>query len=147
LSASIANGINLTADPRALAVPRVLTPPISLVRSPRIEGVDAFADQVLASTTPTVSWTAPSIGRPTQYSIRVYEVFAVPALARTQTRRVATVYTPNTSFQLPPGILESGRHYAVSVDAINAPTGSNAPFRSVLDFARSYTTTGLLTVP
>jgi hypothetical protein len=55
LPASIASGIEWTADARAFALPRVVTPPISFVRNPRIDGVDAFADQTLASTTPTVS--------------------------------------------------------------------------------------------
>src|SRR5205814_5666177 len=68
------SGISWTADARDLAAPRVLTPPISFVRNFRIDGQNGFADQALASLTPTVSWDAPAMGTPTLYSIGVFEL-------------------------------------------------------------------------
>ena len=125
----------------------MLTPPISFVRNLRVDGADAFADQTLASTTPTVSWTPPSLGTPTQYSIRAYEVFVSPAFARAQTRLVAAIYTPDTSLQFLPGTLQSGHQYALVISAVDAPAATNAPFRRVLDLAEASTPTGLLTIP
>ena len=139
--ANLVAGFNWTADPLAFAAPRVITPPISFVRDLRIDGAVAFVNQALASATPTVSWTAPSLGTPTHYSIRAYEVFV------SQTRPVATIFTPNTSFQFLPGTLQSGRQYALVVSAIDGPAAVNAPFRTVLDSATASTPTGLLTVP
>jgi hypothetical protein len=147
LSATLVAGFNWTADALAFAAPRVLTPPISFVRNLRIDGADAFADQTLASATPAVSWTAPAIGTPSHYSIRAYEVFVSPAFARAQTRLVATIYTPNTSFEFLPAMLQSGHQYALEVVAIDAPVAANAPFRTVLESAEAYTPTGLLTTP
>ena len=139
--ASLVAGFNWTADPLAFAAPRVITPPISFVRDLRIDGAVAFANQALASAAPTVSWTAPSLGTPTHYSIRAYEVFV------SQTRPVAIIFTPNTSFQFLPGTLQSGHQYALVVSAIDGPAAANAPFRTVLDSATASTPTGLLTVP
>jgi hypothetical protein len=147
LSATLVAGFNWTADAATFAAPRVLTPPISFVGDLRIDGDGAFADQTLTSATPTVSWTAPSIGTPTHYSIRAYELFVSPAFARAQTRLVATIYTPNTSFQFLPGTLQSRHQYALVVSAVDAPAATNAPFRTVLDDAQAFTPTGLLTVP
>ena len=147
LPAFLSAGFRSTADALFFAAPRVLTPSISFVRDLRVDGADAFVNQTLASATPTVSWTAPSLGTPTHYSIRAYEVFVSPAFARAQTRLVATIDTPDTSFQFLPGTLQSGHQYALQVFAIDAPAAANAPFRTVLDSAVAFTPTGLLTIP
>jgi hypothetical protein len=147
LAAFLSAGFNWSADALAFAAPRVLTPSISFVRNLTIDGADAFANQTLASATPTVSWTAPSLGVPTHYSIRAYEVFVSPAFVRAQKRLVATIFTPNTAFQFLPDTLQSGHQYALEVVAIDASAATNAPFRTVLDSAEAFTPTGLLTIP
>ena len=147
LPANLLAGFNWNADAAAFGAPRVITPPISFARNLRIDGADAFVNRTLASATPTVTWSAPSLGTPTHYSIRAYEVFVSPAFDRAQTRLVASVVTPDTSFQFLPGTLQSGRQYALVVSADDAPAATNAPFRTVLDVAQAFTPTGLLTVP
>jgi hypothetical protein len=141
------SGINWTADARDFGAPRVLTPPISLVRNFRIDGQNAFADQTLGSLTPTVAWDAPAIGTPTLYSIDVFKLDVNPSNNRTFRQKVATIFTPNRSFTFLPGILQSGHHYLFQMSAIDAPEQTNAPFRTVLNSASAFTPSGILTAP
>jgi hypothetical protein len=141
------SGISWTADARNFATPRVLTPPISLVRNFRIDGENGFADQALASLTPTVSWAEPAIGTPTLYSIGVFEVGVNPNNNRTTRTLVATIFTPNRSFTLLPGTLKTGKRYVFQMSAIDAPEQTDAPFRTVLNSASAFTPSGILTAP
>jgi hypothetical protein len=141
------SGISWTANARDLAAPRVLAPPISFVRNVRIDGQNAFSDQELASLTPTVSWDAPAIGTPTLYSIAVFELTVNVSNRTVVVRPSRTIFTPNRSFTLPPGILQTRRHYVFEMSAIDAAEQTNAPLRTVLNAAAASTPSGLLETP
>jgi hypothetical protein len=139
------SGVQMTALATEFAAPRALVPTLSFARHLQIDGVNGMSDQTLASLTPVVTRDPPATGTPTRYAIVVVELVA--SGAQTQMRNVAFISTPHTSFQILPGILQSGHYYAFHVFDWDAPDQTNAPFRTVLNATFAATPSGLLTAP
>ena len=72
--------------------------------------------------TPTFSWVKPAIGTPDYYQVVVEHLYlSLNAAGRyvTAYAPVALIDTPHTSLTLPPGILQAGEAYMVSLGAFN----------------------------
>lgn len=85
------------------------------VRTPTIAGQSLFSPHSIGMT-PSLSWTAPSVGTPSWYVVRVIRVFA-DAMGNGAKQAVATLRTDQTSLALPPGILQSGQTYVFAISA------------------------------
>lgn len=70
--------------------------------------------------TPLLSWTAPSLGTPTSYAVRVYELYAT-STGGTNRVQVTNLTTNQTQLRLPPGVLTLGKHYYLQVTAVFQP--------------------------
>lgn len=125
-----------------------IEPPVTLVTGAQVNGQPFFPGGASIGTNPTVSWSAPRVGAPDFYVVNVKELYA-NANNRTALRLVASVVTPDTSFTLPPGLLQAGSAYVFGVDAHLATTAAaklrlaNAPFRSSNDLATSSLQSGV----
>ena len=97
-----------------------LTPLVGPPRTLRINGAPAADTLSGVGLTPLVSWTAPSLGTPTSYSVRVYELFATSTGA-TSRLPVTTLTTTQLQVRLPPGVLVAGKHYYLQISAIHQP--------------------------
>ena len=98
------------ADAEATIINARLGPP----RSPKLDGEDAFTKTSI-SPVPIVSWSAPSLGTPTEYEIVVYEVqIAGNALKFVSTLRMLT---KQTSVRIPAGYLLGQRQYVFVIRA------------------------------
>src|SRR5262249_6591582 len=86
----------------------LVSPPLDVT----IGGKAANADITGAGTSPEIAWTAPKIGAPTVYQIKIH-----PVDAKGISSFVTTVTTPDTSVTLPQGILQPGLTYVAIIEA------------------------------
>jgi hypothetical protein len=98
-----------------------ILPQVGPARDLRLEGVDATGTLTGVGLMPMASWTAPSLGTPHHYLVRVYELFAT-STGGTSRVPLTTLTTTRTQLRLPPGILTPGRYYHLQVTAAYAPT-------------------------
>ncbi|XXF78076.1 hypothetical protein P2318_34285 [Myxococcaceae bacterium GXIMD 01537] len=137
----------LSAFQGALLAPR-LSPPQAL----QVDGQAVWEGGTLASLTPRVTWSAPLLGTPSAYRVRVLRAYTFPS-SPTVNRytAVATLHTARDEVTLPPGILVPGQTYAFQVTAYLTPGVELAtrPFaiEAIIDQATASTLTGLLAVP
>ncbi|HJW32159.1 MAG TPA: fibronectin type III domain-containing protein [Holophagaceae bacterium] len=114
-----------------------LTPLLSPVLNPRINGKDLFQNQLAVGSTPTLSWDLPITGTPTGYVVRAYELKNNAGASQLVTR--ALFRTAARTFTVPPGILLSGSTYVFTISAVRNPGVNYAayPFRSSFPYASS----------
>jgi hypothetical protein len=119
-----------------------LTPTLTPVQAPTINGLSAFSTLTGVTTSPVLAWTAPLVGTPSSYQVEVYRLDAV-AGASVGTL-VATWQTGATSIAFPPGVLTAGATYyaRITANSIAADPFSTAPFRRVVAAAYASTLTG-----
>ena len=107
-----------------------LVPIVGPVMNPTIGGGSLFIAGTLSTTTPSLSWTAPTVGAPYGYRISVYVqsvVGNVPLYIA-----AGAFYTSATSVTLPP--LSPGNSYVFSITALTdaAANIETSPLRSAL---------------
>jgi len=126
------------AMPAATALSPTLTP----VQSPTVNGLPAFSTLTGVTTTPVVAWTAPLAGAPSSYQVEVYRLDAV-AGASVGTL-VASWQTGATSIAFPPGVLAAGASYfaRITANATSVDSFATAPFRRTVAAAYASTLTG-----
>jgi hypothetical protein len=106
-----------------------LDPAVGPPRSPKVNDLDAFADQASVGVTPTFSWLAPAVGSPTTYVVEVYRLGAEGAA--TVSTPVLRYFTKGTSITVPPRILEAGATYFARIEArVTLVAHDTAPLRT-----------------
>ena len=103
-----------------------IQPTIGLPVDVMINGRSAFTEQSGVGTTPTISWSPPTVGTADKYLVEVYEVPAADGLIFRN-----LLETSRTSLVIPPGLLTAGKQYAFTVIARSATTldAEATPFR------------------
>jgi hypothetical protein len=93
-------------------------PQLGPVGTPRVNGLDLFADQVGVGTAPNFSWTAPTLGTPSRYRVTVSRL----AMQQGQVYVAAQqrYETTGTSLALPPASLVAGQAYVVTLGAFSS---------------------------
>lgn len=122
--------------------PSPSAPTLGPAGAPLIEGLDAFVARTGVGTTPTLSWSAPSLGTPSHYEVHLYELFEQGG-ASVATRR-GVFLTDATQVRFHAGVLTAGKSYFARLVARTAPgTFSTAPSRTSNTgaFAESLTAT------
>lgn len=135
---------SFTAGPVA---PRV-TPP----QSPTVDGLSAWQERTLSSLRPRLAWTAPRLGTPSAYRVRVYRLYTLtssPSVTRYST--VAHFLTGRPELTLPPSVLQPGERYVFGIVAYVTPGVDYArqPYamEALIDLASADTLTSILTAP
>ncbi len=106
---TVSGPLNLLTGPIA---PRVGPP-----RDVTVNGVAVGAGPVTgAGTSPVIAWSAPALGSPDSYQLRVYRLGN--AAGQTEIISVATLVLEGTRARLPPNILQPGNTYAVTLTAM-----------------------------
>ncbi len=123
-----------------------IVPLISPVQSPQIGGASLFTTQTLASSTPTVSWTAPTLGTPLQYSVVFIPVYYDSNANNTYGGARISFFTATTSVTVPPGVLAAAQPYVVEIMANRNPN-LTAPNRDVETNSTAVVISALLTTP
>ena len=94
-----------------------IEPLVGTVVAPKIQGMDALGATILAGvgTTPTVSWTAPTLGTASMYYVFVNAVSIQSG--STVLQQTTSFETSATSLRIPPGIMTAGQTYAFEIMA------------------------------
>jgi hypothetical protein len=110
-----------------------IAPVIGPVRAPLVNGQDAFAARAGVGLTPVISWSSPSLGSASDYTVTI-QMLSVPDSPSDAGQIVAGVHGA-TSFKVPAGLLKMGKTYAATITAIDQPSRDpNRPFRGGLPF-------------
>lgn len=118
-----------THDDASATLAPTVTPP----RRPQINGKTLFNNQLGIGASPQLSWAAPELGSPGRYFVRVFELVNVGT--RSGLRSRASFTTAQTSMTVPPGLLEAGHLYVLTIAAIGTSTPVTQPNRSSLPLA------------
>lgn len=112
-----------------------ISPLISQVQNPTINGSSLFVAATVPATGVTLSWTAPSGAAPTGYKIATLVEATVPLNGSLAYEPGLTFYTAKTSVPLPP--LQAGKIYVFVIAAIldGAANFETSPNRSALPTA------------
>ena len=123
-----------------------ISPAVSPVGTPLVEGVGFFSDQTVPTANPTIAWTAPALGSATGYQIDIYTLYA--SGVESTFDLVGTVLTTTTSVQIPPDLLQDGASYFFCISAVAEPGQSfaTAPFRHSFPRGAAQSLSGVITV-
>lgn len=130
------------------ALPELAASPLQArlgpARTPRIQARDAFSTQLGVGLTPRLEWSAPSVGQPTSYLVRISEVTVNAGAARLGTV-VGQLYTAGTHVIVPPGMLTTGRYYFAQLVARSSANSDfqTRPLRSAWPEAEATVITGV----
>ena len=96
-----------------------IAPKLSRATGLKINDMDATVAHTGTTQTPKVSWTAPSTGTATHYTVSVYRIINQGGAT------VATIdgmfTTTSTSLKIPPGFIKAGETYMIAVRAQSTP--------------------------
>ena len=122
-----------------------LTPLLSPVQNPRINGKTLFQNQVSVGTSPTIAWDAPATGSPTGYVVSLYPLVNNGGASAFQAR--TTFRTAARTFTVPPGVMTAGTAYVIVISAVRNPGYSYAsnPFQSAFPYGSSPIESGIVT--
>jgi hypothetical protein len=120
-----------------------VTPIISPVQNPKINGNDLFAaNTISAAAALTLSWSPPAIGSPYGYVIQIAGLTTLPGPGgsgppQTEYLMRASLGTAKTSITVPPGIIPPGNSYLISITAVvdGKANMETSPHRSMLPVA------------
>lgn len=119
-----------------------LSPRMTPVRSPQVNGRSLFANQLAVGTSPVLTWSAPATGVPSYYFVRLLELRANGS--RSEFVQAARFYTGDTTMTLPPGVLQPGKTYVVTIAALASSASLMQPFRNGLPFAFATMMSGII---
>jgi hypothetical protein len=113
-----------------------------------INGVDFFHDQTGVGLTPTLTWNPPTVGSASGYELAFCYFGATPGggiLFLSETC-VGVLFTKITSVTVPPGLLESGKYYFVTLRSISQPglDIATAPFKTAFPRATADALSGII---
>jgi hypothetical protein len=126
-------------------------PPVTPATAITVAGRPFFPGGQGIGLTPTVSWSPPRTGQARVYTLVVYEALVLSGSTATTLLPRATIGTPHTSFEFPPGILEAGKSYvfALAAQAATSPAAEAildaAPRKNSIDIATARVVSGLFT--
>ncbi|GEN10916.1 hypothetical protein SAMN05443572_10233 [Myxococcus fulvus] len=124
-----------------------IVPKVSPPRSLRIDWKPTSTPHEVGSVHPVVSWSPPAVGTATAYRVIVRQFFPMFGVFV----GTGSINVPGSvrELRLPPGLLEPGAHFYVSVLAIDAPfwdveqaplaTQNRAPYRSATAYSSIFT--------
>ncbi|MRG96334.1 hypothetical protein [Polyangium spumosum] len=102
------------------AIAPTLGPPLDV----RVNGEPAYAERLGIGKTPTVTWSAPSLGKAAAYVITLRRLDPGGALTRT----MASFSTRDTTFRIPDGLLDVGYYYYLRI-GVREEFDSAAPLK------------------
>jgi hypothetical protein len=120
-----------------------LKPLVTPVRDLQINGRPAASmDLTSVTSTPLFTWSPPAVGAPSLYRMWLYRVERQPEGLRW--RQIASLMTADTRLRLPPGLLEAGQSYSMTVEArVGEGLSVAAPYKCPARSGRASVWTGV----
>jgi hypothetical protein len=106
--------------------PVSIDPLISPPKNPQVDGASLFNALSLNNSTPTFTWSAPTLGTATSYTLRLFKL-TVDASKSTLvdcSSPILSAKVTTPSFRMPDGIMTAGNSYFVTIQAAQAPYDS-----------------------
>jgi hypothetical protein len=121
-----------------------IKPLVGAVHSPSINHKNFFTDRKGVSTTPTLRWSPPSVGKATYYDVRVWQLSNNGG--NTIKTLIAGLRTQRTSLLIPKGVVSAGPGYVFDILAYYTPgvTFSKTPFMNGATLARAHVISGMM---
>ena len=122
-----------------------IEPLLSPPQAPQINGQDAFGTLAGISSTPTLSWKPPALGKPAGYAVQTHVIttFGTDGVVGNG----PTFTTTATSLTLPPDSVQSGFTYVFQITALATSIDlSKQPFRASASGASADVITGTSTM-
>ncbi|MBM4782475.1 MAG: hypothetical protein GQE15_32770 [Archangiaceae bacterium] len=113
-----------------------IAPRLGPVRGAQIANRNFVEDQSGVTTTPSLSWMAPSTGVANSYRVSISRIDDSG-----QVQDLWRVYTPSLAVTIPPGVLVMGNVYVLELEALSFGEGS---ISFTLPFARSVVVSGVI---
>jgi hypothetical protein len=138
---------NLT-NRQSIALPSApVTPMISPVLNPTINGATLFTEATLNTRALSLNWNKPAIGSPFGYSVQVINLPVANGLLGL-TSAVVTLRTAQTSMIVPPELLTAGQTYLISITALmdGKANMETSPNRSALPTASADVVSAPITI-
>jgi hypothetical protein len=121
-----------------------IKPLVGAVNSPSINHKDFFTDRTGVSTTPTLRWSPPSVGKATYYKVQIYQLSN--NAGNTVATLIAGLNTQRTALLMPKGVLSSGQAYVFDIVAFYSPDVNFAktPFMNGATLAHAHVISGMM---
>lgn len=126
----------LSLGDAAERVTGTIAPRLGPVRGAQIASRNFVEDQSGVTTTPSLSWMAPSTGVASMYRVSISRIDGSGDV-----QDLWRVYTPSLAVTLPPGVLALGNVYVLELEALSFGEGG---ISFTLPFARSVVVSGLI---
>jgi hypothetical protein len=94
-------------------------PLAGVVSNPTVNGGNFFSNLSGVGTTPTLSWSAPTVGTANNYLVNILQL--LNNAGNTVINPVASFYTQSTSLVVPSGLLSTGQAYVFSITSDYIP--------------------------
>lgn len=121
-----------------------VVPLLSRPTALKVGTADASMPQTATGETPTFSWTAPSLGAPTRYTVSVYRL--INQGGATVATVSGTFAVTGTSVKIPPGFIHTGESYMLGLRAQIIPGyDPGKPFATPQRYEMADTITDILT--
>ncbi len=126
-----------------------IVPAVGPVQAPLVAGQAALGASTLTgvTATPAISWSAPAIGAPTRYEVRILELVAQGTATTAVPVAALHVAGTGTSVAVPAGVLAGGKTYFAEITAILVADErfDVAPLRATQVFSHATTLTSPFT--
>jgi hypothetical protein len=121
-----------------------IKPLAGVVSAPTVNGVNFFNNVSGVETTPTLSWSPPTVGAANNYLVGISQLSN--SAGNTVINPVASFYTQSTSLIVPPGVLSAGQAYVfeISSEYIPGVNFAKTPFMSGSTSAVAQVTSGIM---
>jgi hypothetical protein len=121
-----------------------IKPLVGAVNRPSINHKSFFTDRTGVSTTPTLRWSPPSVGKDTYYIVRVWQLSN--NAGNTVATLIAGLRTQRTSLLMPKGLLTTGQAYVFDILALYVPglNFAKTPFMSGATVGRAHVISGMM---
>ena len=96
-----------------------IAPLVGVAQKPLVNGSNFFVNQTGIGLTPTLQWSAPTLGSAGSYGVHVLQLSNVGG--NTVMNRIASFATSATSLQIPPNVLTPGQAYVFQIRARYIP--------------------------
>jgi hypothetical protein len=125
-----------------------VTPMLSPVLNPTINGASLFTPATLDTRTLTLSWTKPATGAPYGYRVQIVSMPASSINGIVTALATRTFYTAQTSITIPPEMITSGQSYLIDITALmdGKANMESSPRRSALPTAAANVVSAPITI-
>ncbi len=105
-----------------------VTPQVSPPKNVQINGMPFSTDLSAATRTPTITWSAPTLGPPSRYLLRVEQLQVSSSRTTSRVTVVFWLLPTDTSFTVPPNLLTVGQGYVLTLTAFKTSSDLTRDF-------------------